>query len=59
MIEEGVIELSINFNPEASTDVFALFQIKTNPSVDKSMFAKYLNEKHHPNLFCVGYGQII
>ncbi|MFW9946227.1 MAG: winged helix-turn-helix transcriptional regulator [Candidatus Odinarchaeota archaeon] len=51
MIEEGVIELSIDFNPEASNDIFALFQITVNPVVDKNEFAQYLNENFHPNLF--------
>ncbi|MFX0006017.1 MAG: winged helix-turn-helix transcriptional regulator [Promethearchaeota archaeon] len=51
MIEEGIIDLSINFNPEDSNDIFSLFQITLNPSVDKSEFAKYLNEKYEPNLF--------
>ncbi len=51
MIEEGIIELSIDFNPEASNDIFALFQITINPMVDKNEFAKYLNENFHPNLF--------
>lgn len=51
MIEEGVIELSINFNPEESNDIFALFQINIHPSINKSEFAKTLNDKYHPNLF--------
>ncbi|MFX1419651.1 MAG: Lrp/AsnC family transcriptional regulator [Promethearchaeota archaeon] len=51
MIEEGIIELSINFNPEETNDIFALFQITVNPSVDKNQFAQFLNEKYHPNLF--------
>jgi len=51
MMEEGIIELSINFNPEASNDIFALLQISINPSVDKNEFAQYLNEKYNPNLF--------
>ncbi|MFW9828089.1 MAG: winged helix-turn-helix transcriptional regulator [Candidatus Thorarchaeota archaeon] len=51
LIEEGVIELSIEFNPEDSTDIFALFQITLNPSINKNEFAQYLNGKFHPNLF--------
>ena len=51
LVEEGIIELSIDFNPEASNDIFALFQITINPMVDKNEFAKYLNENFHPNLF--------
>ena len=51
MIEEGIIDLSINFNPEDSNDIFALFQISIKPSLDKSEFSKYLNEKYEPNIF--------
>ncbi|MFX0001492.1 MAG: Lrp/AsnC family transcriptional regulator [Candidatus Hermodarchaeota archaeon] len=51
MIEEGIIELSINFNPEASSDIFATFQITVKPSVDKNEIAQILNDKFHPNLF--------
>ncbi|MFX1239456.1 MAG: winged helix-turn-helix transcriptional regulator, partial [Promethearchaeota archaeon] len=36
LIEEGIIDLSINFNPEDSTDIFALFQITLKPTVDKN-----------------------
>ena len=51
MIEEGIIDLSINFNPEEASDIFALFQIELNTSVDKIEFASYLNKKYDPNLF--------
>ncbi len=51
MIEEGIIELSIDFNPEASSDIFATFQITVKPSVDKNEIAHLLNDKFHPNLF--------
>ena len=51
MIEEGLIELSINFNPEDSNDIFSLFQITINPSVDKNEYAKHLNEKYDPHTF--------
>ncbi|MFW9865282.1 MAG: Lrp/AsnC family transcriptional regulator [Candidatus Thorarchaeota archaeon] len=51
MIQEGIIELSIDFNPEASNDIFAVFQITINPSVEKNEFAKFLNEKYHPHIF--------
>ena len=51
LIQEGIIELSIDFNPEASNDIFAVFQITINPSVEKNEFAKFLNEKYHPHIF--------
>ncbi|MFX0143067.1 MAG: hypothetical protein ACFE9C_03235, partial [Candidatus Hodarchaeota archaeon] len=47
----GIIELSIDFNPEDSNDIFALFQITLSPSADKNEVAKFLNEKYDPNLF--------
>jgi len=51
LIEEGIIDLSIDFNPEDSNDIFTLFQITINPSVDKNEMANLLNKKYHPNLF--------
>ena len=51
LIDEGIIDLSINFNPEASNDIFATFQIIVKPSVDKNEIAQLLNEKYNPNLF--------
>ena len=51
LIDEGVIDLSIDFNPEGAQDIFALLQITINPSIEKIKFAKYLNEKYQPNLF--------
>ncbi|MBN1799904.1 MAG: winged helix-turn-helix transcriptional regulator [Candidatus Lokiarchaeota archaeon] len=51
LIEEGVIELSINFNPGASNDVFALLQVTLNPSADKNEIARKLNVDHSPNIF--------
>ncbi|MFX1325743.1 MAG: Lrp/AsnC family transcriptional regulator, partial [Promethearchaeota archaeon] len=51
LIQEGIIELSINFNPESSNDIFGVFQIIINPSVEKNEFAKFLNDKYHPNIF--------
>ena len=51
MIQEGIIDLSINFNPVGSKDIFAVFQITISPTVEKNEFSKYLNEKYHPHLF--------
>ncbi len=53
LINEGIIDLSIQFNPEASKDIFALFQITLPPYIEKIEFAKYLNEKYHPHLFYI------
>ena len=51
LVDEGVIELSIDFNPQESNDIFALLQISTNPMTDKIQLAKELNEKYDPHLF--------
>jgi DNA-binding Lrp family transcriptional regulator len=51
LIQEGVIELSINFNPKGSNDIFAVFRITISPTVEKNEFSKYLNKKYHPHLF--------
>ncbi len=51
LIREGIIDLSIDFNPEQSNAVFAFLQISINPSIKKKEFSLYLNEKYHPNLF--------
>ncbi len=51
MIEEGIIDLSIDFNPEASNDIFATFQIIVKPSVNRNEIAQLLNQKYNPNLF--------
>ncbi|NHJ22860.1 MAG: winged helix-turn-helix transcriptional regulator [Candidatus Lokiarchaeota archaeon] len=51
MIQEGIIDLSINFNPVGSNDIFAVFQLTISPTVEKNEFSKYLNKKYHPHLF--------
>ena len=51
LVDEGVVELSIDFNPQESNDIFALLQISTNPMTDKLRLAKELNEKYDPHLF--------
>ncbi|MFX1447974.1 MAG: Lrp/AsnC family transcriptional regulator [Promethearchaeota archaeon] len=51
MIQEGIIDLSINFNPEGSNDIFAVFQIIISPSVERNEFAEFLNKKYHPHIF--------
>ena len=51
LVDEGVVELSIDFNPQESNDIFALLQISTNPMTEKIQLAKELNEKYDPHLF--------
>jgi len=53
MIKEGQIELSINFNPISSNDIFTLFQVYLKPSVNKDELAKKLIEKYRPNIFFI------
>jgi len=59
LIEEGIIELSINFNPEASNDIFALVQVTKNPSVERNELAQKLIETYSPNIFyCWNFSNI-
>ena len=51
MIEDGVIELSINFNPQASSDIFAMFRIKGKSSENISELAEKIKELYSPNIF--------
>ena len=51
MIKEGLIELSINFNPVSSNDIFTLLQISLiNPS-NKDEMAQYFIDTYQPNIF--------
>ncbi|MHA1259337.1 MAG: Lrp/AsnC family transcriptional regulator [Candidatus Heimdallarchaeaceae archaeon] len=45
LIEEGILELSIDFYPAASNDVFSVFQIKLAPSVNRDELAKNILTK--------------
>ena len=51
LIQEGIIDLSINFNPEGSSDIFAVFRITIGPNGDKNEVSKFLNDKYHPHIF--------
>ncbi|MHA1668138.1 MAG: Lrp/AsnC family transcriptional regulator [Candidatus Heimdallarchaeaceae archaeon] len=53
LIEEGILELSIDFYPAASNDVFSVFQIKLAPSVNRDELAKNILTKFSPNVFFV------
>jgi len=58
MINQGLIELSIEWYPDASNDIITIFHIHLKPDVDKnavnSIFRKYL-----PNMFfCWGFSNI-
>jgi DNA-binding Lrp family transcriptional regulator len=51
MIDEGLIELSINFNPVSSNDIFTLLQISLSHSSKKDEMAQYLIDTYQPNIF--------
>lgn len=51
MIKEGLIELSIQFNPVSSNDIFALLQISLSHSSNKEEMAQYIVDNYQPNLF--------
>jgi len=51
LIEEGLVELSIEFYPEASKDIYSFFLVKLNPTTDKIQLARQVVEKYHPSVF--------
>jgi len=51
MIREGLIELSIQWYPDASNDITALFHLRLKPSADKSKVGSTLVKKYAPNVF--------
>jgi len=51
MIQEGLIELSIHFNPVSSNDIFALLQISLSYSSNKEELAQYFADNYQPNIF--------
>ncbi len=53
MYEEGLLELSINFYPEASNDVFSVLRIELDPSVNRDELAKELMERFSPHIFFI------
>jgi DNA-binding Lrp family transcriptional regulator len=53
MFEEGILELSINFYPEASSDVFVVFQITIDPSANRDELAKEIMKKFSPHIFFI------
>jgi DNA-binding Lrp family transcriptional regulator len=53
MVKEGAIELSINFNPVSSADIFSLLQINLRPSIKKDEYSQQLVDKFKPHIFFV------
>lgn len=51
MIKEGLIELSIQFNPVSANDIFALLQISLSHSSNKEEMAQHLADNYQPNIF--------
>ena len=53
MYDDGLLELSINFYPEASNDIFSVFRIELDPSVNRDELANKLMDKFSPHIFFV------
>ncbi|MHA1271352.1 MAG: winged helix-turn-helix transcriptional regulator [Candidatus Helarchaeota archaeon] len=51
MIENGLIDLSIQFNPVSSNDIFTLLQITLDPFANKEETGKRLIDMFKPNIF--------
>ncbi|MFX0058356.1 MAG: AsnC family transcriptional regulator [Candidatus Hodarchaeota archaeon] len=51
MIKEGLIRLTIDFNPFSSDYIFALLQISINPLTNKDEIANTLISEYKPNIF--------
>jgi DNA-binding Lrp family transcriptional regulator len=58
MMKNGLIELSIEWYPDASNDIFTVFHVQTKPETDKNAVDK-LFKKYSPNvIFYWGFGNI-
>ena len=51
MIREGLIELSIEWYPDASNDIMTIFHLHLKASADKSKVGPLLIKKYSPNAF--------
>ncbi len=51
MVKERSIELSVEFYPDTSNDILAIFHLSLKTSVDKSGVASLLLKKYSPNIF--------
>ena len=51
LIEDGIIDLTINFNPVASGDIFAAFRIKGKASGNINELAQKIKKNYCPNIF--------
>jgi DNA-binding Lrp family transcriptional regulator len=58
MIKNGLIELSIDWYPDASNDIFTVFHVQTKPETDKNAVDNVF-KKYSPNLiFYWGFSNI-
>ncbi len=53
MYQEGLLELSIDFYPLSSNDIFTVFQIVLDIDQNKNEFAKRIMDKFHPHIFFI------
>jgi len=53
MYEEGLLELSINFYPEASSDIFSVLRIEMDSSVNRDELARKIMNKFSPHIFFI------
>jgi len=59
MVKEGLIELSINFNPVSSNDIFTLLQLSLSHSSNKDELAQHLIDNYQPFIFfCWSFSNI-
>ncbi|MFW9951628.1 MAG: Lrp/AsnC family transcriptional regulator, partial [Candidatus Thorarchaeota archaeon] len=59
MIKEGLIRLTINFNPFSSDYIFSLLQLKLPPDSKKEEIANALIKEFNPNIFfCWSFSNI-
>jgi DNA-binding Lrp family transcriptional regulator len=53
LIDEGLIELTLDFHIEASGDLFSILLLNLKPSSDRKQVAQQISDKYNPNiLFC-------
>ena len=59
LVEEGRLEMSIEFYPEASKDIYSVILINLHPTVDKAQVAEQIVEKYQPFiLYCWTFSNI-
>ncbi len=51
LLDDGIIDLTIDFNPISSNDIFSLFQIELKPSADKNKLGQFIIDTFKPHIF--------